>query len=133
VLNNGVEIININNRSRRNTDKFIILYVGVVSIRKGVHHLIDAFHNLSSPNIELVLVGDIAEGETLFFETLFQNDNRIKKIGHVPHIQIGEWYNAADVFVFPTLSDSFGMVVTELQPTDCNHEHRNKDAYKRDQ
>jgi glycosyltransferase involved in cell wall biosynthesis len=33
--------------------------------------------------------------------------------GTVPHAQLFEHYRAADVLVFPTLCDGFGMVITE--------------------
>lgn len=40
---------------------FRVLFVGALIKRKGVHHLLEAWHRLALPNAELVLVGDVHE------------------------------------------------------------------------
>jgi glycosyltransferase involved in cell wall biosynthesis len=38
---------------------------------------------------------------------------RVRFIGPVPHQDVGQWYRAADLFVFPSVSETQGLVVLE--------------------
>lgn len=88
---------------------FTILFVGTISRKKGVHLLLQAFRELNLPGTTLVLVGSPGDGKDLL-EGLPQN------IVHKPfvnHEQLALIYQQADIFVFPSFLDSWGMVVIE--------------------
>ncbi len=89
---------------------FRVLFVGVLSVQKGVQYLLEAFRLLDLPNAELVLVGGIFPDAKVF---LTQYEGLYRHLGFVPQEQLGDLYNSASVFVLPSLQDGFGMVVYE--------------------
>lgn len=92
---------------------FRIIYVGQIVPRKGVHYLVQAFEELGLPNAELLLVGDAGEEMHDFVERWVSRNPRITATGSVPQLQLKEYYDRSSVFVLPSVSDSFGLVVAE--------------------
>jgi len=85
------------------------LWAGTFSIRKGAHYLLEAWKQLNPANASLQVLGAMG-----LPEKLLQNlPESITISGTVPRSQLYEIYHQSDVFVFPTLCDGFGMVVTE--------------------
>lgn len=86
------------------------LWAGTFSIRKGAHYLLQAWKKLQpSSGARLDVFGAME-----LPETLLQNlPDSIKISGTIPRSELYEFYRQADVLVFPTLCDGFGMVVTE--------------------
>lgn len=89
----------------------MILYVGRIEPRKGVGTLISAMKNI---NGRLVVVGN---GSTL---PLLREKarhlgvlDRINFMGHVEYNRLPQLYGASDVFVLPSLSEAFGIVLLE--------------------
>lgn len=85
-----------------------VLYVGGLSQRKGVSYLIDAVEQLGA-SVELTLIGKrVADCAPL--------DAALKKyrwIDSLPHSGILDAMREHDVFVFPSLFEGFGLVLTE--------------------
>jgi glycosyltransferase involved in cell wall biosynthesis len=89
---------------------FRVLFVGSVSLQKGVQYLLEAFKQLSLPDAELVFVGGQFPDSRAFlpaYEGLYRH------IPFVPQHRLVELYHSASVFVLPSLQDGFGMVVYE--------------------
>lgn len=87
-----------------------VLFVGAVGLRKGNHYLASAARILKKRGVpaEVRVVGQAPErlrGSDLFAGPVYA--------GQVPHGDIASEYACADVFAFPTLSDSFGLVQLE--------------------
>jgi glycosyltransferase involved in cell wall biosynthesis len=79
-----------------------LLYVGRVSKEKNV----EAFCSLTG--YRRIVVGD---GPHL--ANLRQHFPDVEFAGFVPHEELRGWYNQADVFVFPSKTDTFGLVMLE--------------------
>jgi glycosyltransferase involved in cell wall biosynthesis len=81
----------------------IFLYVGRVAVEKNV----EAFLKLNLPGTKLVVGGgpQLAELRARFPDAVFTGS----KFGE----ELASYYAAADVFVFPSLTDTFGNVVLE--------------------
>jgi glycosyltransferase involved in cell wall biosynthesis/predicted metal-dependent phosphoesterase TrpH len=92
-----------------------LLYVGRVSREKGLDLLMDAFHRLRAErdNVELVIVGDGPYKEQL--EQSAADDHKVVFVGYQRGEQLARLYASADVFVFPSATDTFGNVVLEAQ------------------
>ncbi len=92
-----------------------LLYVGRVSKDKGLDFLIDIYYQLTKTreNLNLLIIGDGPHLDELKERT--KNSDRIVYIGEVDHDKLPEIYSAADVFVFPSITDTFGLVVLEAQ------------------
>lgn len=92
------------------SDRVRFLFVGKLSIHKGLHVLRQAWSLVDLPNVSLTLVGrPIGRFEAGLVETW--TDRRVHVIPEVA--DIAEAYRQADVFVFPSLVEGFGMVTLE--------------------
>lgn len=92
-----------------------LLYAGRISKDKNLDLLIEAFLKASREgnNINLILAGD---GPYLTeLKNKIKNEKRILLTGRLPHEEMPEIYSDADIFVFPSTTDTFGMAVLEAQ------------------
>ena len=88
--------------------KFRVLFLGTISLRKGIARLLSAMELLKSENVELLLAGP-SEIDPSAWEDM---DN-ITWLGPIPRSQVAEVYQSADVFILPTLSDGFALTQLE--------------------
>ena len=86
-----------------------VLFLGHINLRKGAGKLFDAVKLLARENIEFWFVGPVQISIPSDLEA------RVKWFGVVPRRQVHQYYKQADVFIFPTLSDGFGLTQLEAQ------------------
>lgn len=100
---------------RGNNENTRYLFVGRLEPTKGVQVLLDAWYGMRDEAAELVIVGDgPLRGEVLSY--VEQMDSRsVHWLGHLDMETLAREYAAADVFVFPSLSDPWGLVLNEAQ------------------
>ncbi|XGV94334.1 MAG: glycosyltransferase family 4 protein (plasmid) [Leptolyngbya sp. BL-A-14] len=95
----------------------IFLFVGHVIPRKGLPLLLQSCATLVSrgyANYTLLVVGNGPQEEELkAFCQEHDLSDRIQWVGRVAYDQIGNYFKGADVFVFPTLEDTWGVVTLE--------------------
>ncbi len=97
--------------------KFTFLFVGQLIPRKGLHLLLKACNILQQKGCreyKLMVIGQGSSQKEL--QTLSQEyklEENIEWIGWVDYNRIGEYFQQADVFILPTLEDTWGMVVLE--------------------
>lgn len=89
---------------------FRVLFVGRLELAKGVRYLLEAFALARLPDAELWLIGPLHREMEPF---LRQHGRGVVVRGPLPLEEVAACYRSADVFVFPTLSDSFGLVMLE--------------------
>lgn len=89
------------------------LYSGYLIPRKGVGYLLQAWmkHIQTYPKDQLLLVGGGELQE--FLSKTYGGEKSIHFMGTVVYDTIYRYYNAADVFVIPTLEDNWSLVVPE--------------------
>ena len=86
------------------------LWAGTFSIRKGAHYLLSAWNQLNAKSrAELKVFGAMGLPSSLLKDI----PDSIKFSGTVLRSDLYAQYHQADILVFPTLCDGFGMVVTE--------------------
>jgi glycosyltransferase involved in cell wall biosynthesis len=93
-----------------------IIFVGTLRQIKGVRYLIEAMSiiRLNNPHVKLMIVGDGEEKEYLQKLTSDLNlNNCVSFVGKVPNDDIPKYMKEADLFVLPSLSESFGIVNIE--------------------
>lgn len=99
-----------------NSDEKLILFVGGLKPIKGIEYLIQAMSSIkqSETKAKLLLVGQGEERERLeqLAKSLGLNDY-VRFIGEIPNEEVPEYMAASDVFVLPSLSESFGIVNLE--------------------
>jgi len=86
-----------------------LLFVGGVSLRKGVPYLLEALRMLNTDRIEARLVGPISIREA----ALAPYRRYCEIVGPVPRSEILRHYAWADVFVFPSICEGSALVTYE--------------------
>ena len=94
----------------KNSEYFIVLFVGQLSQRKGIKYLLEAISLLNNPKIKLVLIGKII-GSGKWLKSY--GDLNIEHIEKVPYSKLQEYYQLADIFVYPSLHEGSALAIYE--------------------
>jgi glycosyltransferase involved in cell wall biosynthesis len=106
----GVDAKQFTRRERsRPSEQFNVLFLGNICMRKGVHYLLEAFQSAGLKNARLHLVGPIDPS----FRPVLDRYSSFERVGPIPHSQVHEHYQKADVFVIPSLADAYPLVALE--------------------
>ncbi len=89
--------------------KLRLLFVGRINQRKGVKYLLEALRLLRTDQIELTVCGRVVDGLELFKP--FADRVTIRPSVSAEELQAA--YQAADLFVFPSVAEGFGQVLLE--------------------
>ena len=87
----------------KNLQKPIMINVGRVSIEKNLPE----FYNVSLPGTKIQV------GDGPLFEQYKKEYPDVIFVGAKTGTELAEYYRAADVFVFPSISDTYGVVILE--------------------
>lgn len=93
----------------------IILYVGSDHLRKNVVTAVQAFSQLQEkrPDALFIKVGEpgLSEGRRVLLDEIdrLSLTNSIRFIGNVSDERLNELYNVADVFIYPSRFEGFGL------------------------
>lgn len=86
---------------------FRVMFVGGMSLRKGVHYLLRAFSELNLPNSELTLIGSLNNEIKPFFK---KYEGKFNYIGHVPQQELYKYYSQGSVFAIMSIEEGLAMV-----------------------
>lgn len=86
-----------------------VLFLGLVSIRKGISVCLDVIRELTGQPIEFFFVGPIQAN----IPSQIMKHPQVFFVGSVPRSSTEHYYQSSDVFLFPTLSDGFGLTQLE--------------------
>lgn len=95
--------------------KIVLLFSGQMIPRKGVDTLIRIFEAIAAkyPNVALLLLGDGPERTNYEAMVPKRLRSRAHFAGFVPQADLPVHFAAADVFVFPSRHDGWGVVINE--------------------
>lgn len=88
-----------------------VLFLGTLTLRKGLAQLLQAAHALQSEPIEWWMVGD----GPVTIPNRYREQSSIQWVGRVPRGRTRHYYEKADVFLLPTISDGFALTQLEAQ------------------
>ncbi len=93
----------------RRGDAFTVVSAGAHDLRKGTPYLLEAWKAAALKDARLRLVGPMRLSRRFIsrYEGLFEH------VPHVARVQMAREYGQADILVFPTLADGFGLVIQE--------------------
>ncbi len=96
-------------------DGITLLWTGRMGKEKNLDFLYTVYREVVArePNVNLLIVGDGPEWDA--FRTRARGNPRLVLAGRVARAELPHFYALADVFVFPSTTDTFGMVVLEAQ------------------
>lgn len=97
--------------------KFRVVFIGALSLRKGVRYLIEAFRRAAIPNSELVLIGSATPETTRLLAG--RDMAGIAVTGHVPQPDLTQWLSRATVLVLPSIEDGYGLVLLQAMACGC--------------
>jgi glycosyltransferase involved in cell wall biosynthesis len=96
-----------------------LLYAGRISPHKNVVRIIEAFSALKTelekdrafPDLKLIIIGDDVSGNPDLRRTVIRSgvQNDVRFLGFVPIEVLRTFYDAAKIFVFPSLYEGFGL------------------------
>ncbi|MCL4372499.1 glycosyltransferase family 4 protein [Candidatus Parvarchaeota archaeon] len=101
---------------KRNSNKEVVLYVGRLSVQKGIDNLIKAFKIVSGKNDNALLyvIGEGPELSNLINLSInLDLSDKVIFLGRVPDGEMEMLYSIANVFVMPSVSEPFGIVALE--------------------
>ncbi|AFY74463.1 glycosyltransferase [Synechococcus sp. PCC 7502] len=107
----------VNNFSRTYPESFTqerplrVLFLGQVILRKGIASVLSSIKLLTGLPIEFWIIGSQQIEIPPYFKTHLQ----IRWVGHINRSETAQYYQLADIFLFPTLSDGFGLTQLEAQ------------------
>lgn len=86
-----------------------LLYVGALSVRKGVLYLLEATKNISPDLVELTCAGPVEPGMGKYLSKY----SHFEYLPAMPSHQVSPLMRSQDAFFFPTLEDGYGSVLIQ--------------------
>ncbi len=90
-----------------------LLFVGRINQRKGIKYLLEALRLVHSPNVHLTVCGRVVDSLDLFKSFSSSGRSQIYIRPDVSAQELVAQYQAADLFVFPSVAEGFGQVLLE--------------------
>lgn len=98
-------------------NKFTVLWVGSISIRKGFLYALTAFNNFRHPNKEFIVIGSMTKEIEQLIQTKSLNNVIFK--GIIPNDELPKFYSTAHVFILPSIEEGLAMVQGEALACGC--------------
>jgi glycosyltransferase involved in cell wall biosynthesis len=94
---------------------FRLLFVGQVSLRKGIPYLLEAFSKFKHPKKELVIVGGLPPEITPILKQLSME--KIRMVGVVPRREVKDFMSTSHALVLPSIEE--GLALVQAQALAC--------------
>ena len=105
------------NQTKYKFEKPYVLAVGTRDQRKNLDRLVQSFNLLKNKDVELVIAGKYGWGNAISNEQSTMSN--IKLLGYVPNEDLPGLYANAQVFVYPSLYEGFGIPILEAFNCGC--------------
>lgn len=109
-------------RVRPRDGEFRVLFVGSLSVRKGIHDLLEAFRLAGLGAARLVLVGGRTPETAALLERARRNGldlDRVELTGHLPRDGVVREMSRASVMVLPSVEEGLAMVLAQALGCGC--------------
>lgn len=109
----GVNVSRFQQVAEPTKNQFDILYVGAMSLRKGIQYLVQAYKKIKHPKKSLTFVGAPSQELIKMLKTrnLWPEDTKV--LGHVPQTELKNIMSRSSVLILPSIEDGFGMVMAQ--------------------
>lgn len=88
-----------------------VLFLGAFALRKGAAAVLEAMRLLEEAPVEFWIVGALG----VDVPAALRESAKVKWVGAVSRESTADYYRNADLFLFPTISDGFGMTQVEAR------------------
>lgn len=101
-------------QQQQQSRKFTLLFVGMVSLQKGLHYLLKAWQQAKLPahDAELIVVGAVQKDFLLIKHNVSIGSN-VRFTGGVSREALRTMYQQASAFVLPSVQEGLAMVIGE--------------------
>ena len=115
----GVNLNSFQSVDKPDKDRFDILFVGGMSLQKGVQYLVQAYNKINHSAKSLTFVGasDPALISILKKRGIWPEEAYV--LGHMPQIKLKSIMSRSHVLVLPSIQDGFGMVMAQALACGC--------------
>jgi len=95
-----------------------LLFIGNLEPRKGIDILIRALYTIKNMDFSLDIVGDFLQQEQYYKYLIslvdkYDMSKKIKFLGHVNAELLQKHFDEANIFIFPSLHEGYGIVLLE--------------------
>ncbi len=99
--------------------RFDLLFVGGVSLRKGVPYLLQAYRALRHPRKSLTIAGIAEPAVVARMRALGLVDDGIRFLGHVPQPELKSLMSRSHALVLPSIEEGLAMVMAQALACGC--------------
>jgi glycosyltransferase involved in cell wall biosynthesis len=104
-------------RTAERASNFRILFAGQLSVRKGLHYLLDAFQKAALPDAELILAGPHTSDTAAL---LRRNSLRgVSVMGALDRARLVQEMSRASVMVLPSIEEGLALVLAQAMACGC--------------
>jgi starch synthase len=96
---------------------FEVLFVGGISLRKGIPYLLQAFARLQHPRKRLRVIGAIPSAFKPFLATLPQD--HVEFLGPLPQSELAAYMSTSHVMVLPSIEEGLALVQGQALACGC--------------
>jgi starch synthase len=115
----GVDLSRFEPASRPDPRRFDVLFVGGISLRKGIPYLLQAYRAVVHSRKSLTLVGSESPDLIRHLRRLGVWQDDVRLLGSLPHAEIKQIMSRSHVMVLPSVEDGFGLVLAEAMACGC--------------
>ncbi len=110
----GVNLSLFHGKIRKKVNKFRVIFVGLVGLRKGIQYLLDAWEQLDLPSskAELLIVG-VIEKNFVDFLRKRKKLNNVIFYGGIQQERLIDLYCNSSVFILPSIEEGLALVQAE--------------------
>ncbi len=119
VLSYGVDLQRFFPDGAPRADRFDVLFVGGVNLRKGVPYLLGAFQALRHPNKRLAIAGIAEPAVVEHMRALGMLTDDVTLLGHVPQPELKRLMSQSHALVLPSIEEGLAMVMAQALACGC--------------
>lgn len=99
--------------------RFHVLFVGAMSLRKGVQYLVQAWQKIRHPAKSLTFVGTPSPELIALLKSVHLWPDQARVLGHVPQLELKHLMSSSHVMVLPSIEEGLAMVMAQAMACGC--------------
>ena len=99
--------------------RFDVLFVGAMTLQKGVPYLLQAFNTVRHPGKSLTFAGAISPHVIDRMKSQGLWSDAIQVLGHVPQPELKRWMSKSHALVLPSVQEGLAMVMAQAMACGC--------------